>query len=495
MKAVLDIIRDGSLDYHEKRGQLAMAAEGLIPPIVVGLAAQAAIDEGRICLLNEGNAPYRPRYILPDYAKLLNVGSEYLDLAPAGDLYEAVNALLIAYRYIPSITGFPVYLGQADELLEPFRGSVSEVEGRKLIEFFLVQIDRVLPDAFVHMNLGPRDTQVGRWILECEGRLKKAVPNLSLKLSLDTPEEFGQLAVSTALETGKPYFANHEALAGIHGEGYGIASCYNTLPIGGGSHTLVRMNLKQVASRSTSVDDFLGHQLPESIACLCEVINARARFVVETARFFEASFLAREGLISLDRFTSMAGVFGLHECVEQLTGGRHMGRHPEADELARRIVWESQRLVKSQEGIYCQGTGGRIGFHAQSGLADDTDATAGVRIKTGEEPHLFQQIRLQASLQQAFDTGVSDVYVFDEMAKGNVDGVLTILRGAMRVGMRIMAINTAQSDLVRISGYLVKRTDLEKIRQHQAVREGTAILGEESIRTTHVLDRLVRHCD
>ena len=47
-----------------------------------------------VCDIAEGHAPYRPRYLLPDYAKALAQGSDFLGLKPPTDLYEAVAFLL-----------------------------------------------------------------------------------------------------------------------------------------------------------------------------------------------------------------------------------------------------------------------------------------------------------------------------------------------------------------------------------------------------------------
>ncbi|WP_140444025.1 glycyl radical enzyme domain-containing protein, partial [Shigella sonnei] len=44
--------------------------------------------------------------------------------------------------------------------------------------------------------------------------------------------------------------------------GYGIVSCYNSLPLAGGGSTLVRLNLKAIAERSESLDDFFTRTLP-----------------------------------------------------------------------------------------------------------------------------------------------------------------------------------------------------------------------------------------
>lgn len=492
---VYGIIRDTKLDYHQKRGQLAYEAENAVPYVGISDQAQKYLDKGIICDIFEGHAPYRPRYILPDYEKFMKNGSEYLSLKAPFDLYEAVNALLILYRYVPSITSYPVYLGQADALLEPFMDTVSETEAEKLFRLFLTHIDRTLPDAFVHMNIGPRDTRAGRLILKLEAELKKAVPNISLKYSEETTVDFAKLAVRTALEVGKPYFINHNAMREILGEGYGIASCYNSLKTGGGSHTLVRLNLKSAAELAVSYEDFMEHILPDAVDSLCEIINARARFVVEEAKFFQSSFLAREGLIDLANFTSMAGVFGLYECVELLTGGLKMGHDSHANEIAHAVVAKARALVKAHEGAYCSGTGGRIGFHAQSGIDTDLDVTAGVRIKTGCEPELFDQMRLEGALQGYFDTGVSDIYNFDRTAKNNIDGVLKIINGAMKNGILIFALNTSDSELVRITGYLVKRCDIMKYQNGEPLREGTVKLGADSIKNRSVLERRIWKSD
>ncbi|MCX7884519.1 MAG: YjjI family glycine radical enzyme [Caloramator sp.] len=491
MNGIIEILSDTKLDYKQKRAALSSFAENSLPYVDISDKARKYMEDGIICNLNEGNAPYRPRYVLPDYKKYFENGSKYLNIKKPSDMYEAVNALLIIYNYVPSITGYPVYLGNIDELLEPYCDSVSERELENLLKMFLINIDRNLPDAFVHANIGPKDTKVGRIILNLEETLKDAVPNLSLKCSKDTPDDFIKLAIKTSLEIGKAYFINHDELVKVLGENYGIASCYNALKIGGGSFTLVRVNLKEVAKISKDYNDFIERVLPDVINCQCEIINERARFIVEKAKFFESSFLAREELININNFTSMAGIFGLYECVEILSGMK-MGFDNIAYEMAENIIKRAYELVKEKEGLYCNGYSGKIGFHAQSGIDSDIDVSAGVRIKTGCEPEIFEQIKLEGKLQKYFDTGVSDIYIFDKTAKNNLEGVLTIIKGAFKNGIREMTINTSDSELIRITGYLVKRSDIEKYEKGEPLREGTVALGADSIKNCGILDRKVR---
>ena len=77
--------------------------------------------------------------------------------------------------------------------------------------------------------------------------------------------------------------------------GYGIVSCYNSLPLAGGGNTLVRINLKQVALRSESSQDFFTRQLPYYCRQQINIIDARTDFLYNQSHFFEQSFLVKEG--------------------------------------------------------------------------------------------------------------------------------------------------------------------------------------------------------
>ncbi|MBT9165177.1 MAG: hypothetical protein DDT23_01192 [candidate division WS2 bacterium] len=490
MEKIYQIITNTNLDFKDKRHLLCLEAENSLPYPEISQKTRTYLEEGTICDIFEGHAPYRPRYILPDYLKFMKQGSEYLNISPPKNLFEAINALLVIYRFVPSITGYPVYLGQIDDLLEPFLNTVFPQEAENLLRLFLVNIDRTLPDAFVHLNIGPLDSQVSRLILRLEKELKHSIPNLSLKYSCETPDDLAMQAIDTALVVGKPYFVNHEELVGDLGKDYAVASCYNTLLIGGGSHTLVRLNLKKVAEKSTDYGDFINNKLPEAILLLVEIINTRAKFIVEKAKFFETSFLAKEGLINLTKFTSMAGFYGLYEAVKHLTN-LSMGKDVEAEKYALEITSQARDLLDSYTGLYCEGYCNKIGFHAQSGIDTDVGVTAGVRIKYGEEPLLYEQVNLEGKLHPYFNAGISDLYTFDPTAKENPAGILKIIKTAMKKGIRIFALTTTDSEFVRVTGYLVKKTDIEKYHRGELLREDTVKLGADSIRNNETLKRRV----
>ena len=178
MNGVMQIIKNSKLTYRQRLYSLAKAAENSIAPIQLSKKAQYFADNGIIYDMSEGNAPYRPRYVVPDYEKFLKQGSKFLILAPPSDIWEAVSNLLILYHHVPSVTGLPVYIGHLDRLLEPFVDD--ENEARKAIYMLLMHIDRTVSDSFCHCNIGPVDTCAGRIILELTEEMQRPVPNMSM---------------------------------------------------------------------------------------------------------------------------------------------------------------------------------------------------------------------------------------------------------------------------------------------------------------------------
>ena len=132
MNDVYKIISDTTMTYKQQLLSLARLAESSEINLDLSDEYYNAKNDSVICDLNEGNAPYRPRYIIPDYSVLMNNGCEFLQLDPPTDLWEACNSLLIMYSHVPSITSFPVYLGGFDDLLEPFVTDLSDAEIEKL---------------------------------------------------------------------------------------------------------------------------------------------------------------------------------------------------------------------------------------------------------------------------------------------------------------------------------------------------------------------------
>ncbi|HYF92700.1 MAG TPA: YjjI family glycine radical enzyme [Symbiobacteriaceae bacterium] len=474
---VSGVLRDTSLTPDQRRATLAVGAAKVLPHLPYSDAACQALAEGTVCMLGEVPLPFWPRYTAPDYARLLRQGSEYLRLKPARDLHDALAGLLSAYQYSATVTLEPVWLGNLDTLLEPYFDSVPEPEARRAVRSFWTVVSRLFPSSFVHANIGPGETRMGRLLLELDRETGEPV-NTSFKYAPGvTPEGFAREAARCAMGASKPYFHNHALSAADWGEEYAIASCYNLMPVGGGIHTLVRVNLGKVATRAESPAHMLEAAIPEAAALLCEIIAARCAFLGAEAGFLEHSFLVKEGLLRPGAFTAYAGVFGLAEAVNGLMGGARYGHDAAADRFAIDIIAKLAECVAATPMPFCAGSGGKAVLHAQVGIDSDTGYTPAARIPPGDEPDLYDHLRTVSPHDRHFTGGVSNIFEFEATAADNPQAVLDIVRGAFSLGCRNLALGPSGGDLIRVTGYLMRRSDLTRRAEGQIVRGDGALFG------------------
>lgn len=494
MNKILNIVKDGTLTYEQRVLSLARAAEDTLEVLNISKEVQEYRTAGIICDLNEGHAPYRPRYIVPDYEKFMKQGSEFLGLKPPADIWEAVNNLLILFKHVPSISSFPVYIGNLDLLLEPF--IKDEKEAFHAIKLFLTHIDRTITDSFCHANIGPLETCAGKLILKVERELQTAIPNITLKYSEDTSDSFALDCISTSLITAKPSFANHKMFSEELGEKYAIASCYNGLYIGGGSYTLSRLNLATLAKKTKSSEKFIEKYLPDAIEKMLSYMDERVKFIVEESGFFQSNFLVKEGLISQDRFTGMFGMFGLAECVNHFINSEkqqdRFGHSEVANELGYAIMCKMEEQVNIHKNPYCEASDGKYLLHAQVGIETDLDISPGCRIPIGEEPEIYAHLLQSAKFHKFFPSGIGDVFNFDSTAKNNPEYILDIIKGSFKEGLRYFSLYSTECDVIRITGYLVKKSDMEKLKSGQAVLQDTVALGLGSVKNQRILERKIR---
>ena len=501
-EAILETIKSPTLTHEQK----VCAASGLADSLLEVLDLPEGLDEllnvpidrKCICDLNEGHAPMRPRYIIPDYEKFMREGSEFLQLAPPTDLYEAINNLLIFYKHVPSITNFPVYLGQLDELLEPFIDTVPEEQAKKLIKMFLIHVDRTVLDSFSHADIGPKATKAGYMLLEAEKELEQAVPNLSMKYEEGlTEDEFALAAVDCALHSAKPSFANHKMFKKELTEDYVIASCYNGLRVGGGSYTLSRLILGNIAKRAENIQDFKENQLPYVMDIMARYMDERIRFEVEESGFFENNFLAKEGFIHREKFTAMFGLVGLADCVNILLekegkSGR-FGADVHANDLGVEIMDIIDEFNKNHKNPYCEITDNHFLLHAQVGISDDIDVTPGTRIPIGEEPEeLIDHLLVLSRFHKYFPSGTGDIFPIDVTVHKNPEFVLDIVKGSFVKDLRYLSFYSGDSDVVRVTGYLAKKSEIEKLLAGSAVLQDTTMLAKDAFKNAHIPDRKVR---
>lgn len=494
------LVQDGSLGYDQKLRRLAALATEALPYPTISEACAEALSKRVICDMYEGHAPYTARYILPDYEKAIQQGLAYLEMPPPQDLDDALAFLMVMYVNVPSVTTYPVYLGDLDKVLAPFvNDSISDADLDTKLRRFWIQIDRILPDAFAHLDLGPHDSRITRSIFRVERSLRQAVPNITLKVDpAITPDDLIEDGVRTVFETGKPHFVNHPMMVGDHGEHYAAVSCYNSLKIGGGAHTLVRMNLKEVTLRHEgSVEHFLDATLPHYVELTAELAEARIRSLVEEQRFYETHWLAVEGLIDISRFSAMFGIFGLADCVNLLMAHEgkpdaRYGHDAEADALSIRVVERVAELVAARPMPYCEGGNGRSYLHSQSGIDLDDNVTAGTRIPVGDEPSMLEHITTCAPHHHLFASGISDIFHVDETAVRNPQAMVDIIRGGFASGMRDFTFNLDSNEFIRITGYLVRKSDIAGIAATGSARHSSDHLAAGSEASYHLTQRAVK---
>lgn len=482
--SAMNVIKNERLTYFQQVLELAKIGEDTLGDFLKTDELKKAMDEGIICDLYEGSAPFRPRYVLVDFKKLFTDGCKFLELEPPTDLQEACNSLLIMYKNTPAAGSYPVYLGDVDAMLEPFVLKEDREKAKRTLKLFLLHIDKTISDSFVHMDIGPEETVTGNLLVELSEEMQLAVPNITLKYDPEiTPDSYAAKVARCMLKVSKPSFCNHQMCMKDWGEDYGVASCLNVLKIGGGGYTLNRIKLHEMSEKADSVDQFLNETLPYYMKLLLEFTDRRIRFIVEESAFFKSNYLVKEGYIDREKFIGMIGVVGVAECVNKLLGiddpKQGYGNNAEADALAEQICKKMEEIVMAHPGLYCSKVGGHYGLHAQVGISDDMMSnTPGARIPIGAEPEIVSHVMHSTHYHKYFPTGIGDIFTFDETWDRSPEAIVDIVRGAFAKGMRYFSGYSSDSDVVRVTGYLVKKSELAKLDAGQQVLNGATVLGK-----------------
>ena len=138
---------------------------------------------------------------------------------------------------------------------------------------------------------------------------------------------------------------------------------------------------------------------------------------------------------------------------------------------------------------YCAATNGHALLHSQAGLEVDVDLTPGTRLPAGTEPDLYRHIEAVAPNHRWFPAGVSDIIRLDETVADNVQAAVDIAKGALASGMRDVTFEVANGQFVRITGYLVRRSELAKVEGGRGVRHSSTVLGAGSFVNAHLDER------
>lgn len=497
---LLNIITADNLTYHQKLMSLANAAERLFDPTeYLGYTREELqyINNQMICDLNEGYAIYRPRYILPDYSIYIKNGCKFLDLPVPQNLDEVLDGLLILYSHVPSITTYPVFIGHLDTLLEPFM--TDEESDYIKIKRFLNHVDKMIPDSFCHADIGPIETIASKLILKAIIELQNPTPNMSIKYNkAKTSKEFAQLAAKACLLVSKPSFANDEYYKQDLGD-YALASCYNALPMAGGAYTLTRLRLGTIARACHSVAEMVDTLLPKVAKLALSTMDKRHRFLVEKSNYFKSDFLTQEGFIKRENFTSMLAIVGLADAVNHFLAleglNETFGMSARGEDIAVAIMEVLKAINDAHEGVYVERTNNRYLLHAQVGAGlheEDKLNTPAHRIKVGQEPVLLTHLKQSAPYHKYFPSGTGDLFAFDQTYVDHLDAVVDIINGAFDLGYRYITTYLKNTDLIRVTGYLVKKSEVEKYRNGQTVLRDTTWYGSQTDDNAQVFDRSLR---
>lgn len=192
----------------------------------------------------------------------------------------------------------------------------------------------------------------------------------------------------------------------------------------------------------------------------------------------------------------MYGLVGLADCVNILfekEGIKGRFGHDEAANDLGVVSWRSQRVYLNHKNKYCEGTNGHFLLHAQVGLAEEENVTPGTRIPIGEEPEeLIDQLNVLKKFHKYFTSGTGDIFPIDMTVHRNPEYVLDIIKGSFKMDLRYLSFYSSDSDVIRVTGYLVKRSELEKLAGGEAVLQDTTALGLGAARNGHILERKVR---
>ena len=91
-----------------------------------------------------------------------------------------------------------------------------------------------------------------------------------------------------------------------------------------------------------------------------------------------------------------------------------------------------------------------------------------------------------------FPSGTGDIFPVDLTVHNNPQFVLDIIRGSLGMDIRYLSFYSSDSDVIRVTGYLVKRSEMEKLDSGENVRQNTTGLGLGAAKNCKILDRRVR---
>lgn len=104
----------------------------------------------------------------------------------------------------------------------------------------------------------------------------------------------------------------------------------------------------------------------------------------------------------------------------------------------------------------------------------------------------MDQLNVLSHFHKYFPSGTGDIFPIDMTVHRNPEYVLDIIKGSFRENLRYLSFYSSDSDVIRVTGYLVKRSEMEKLDKNEAVIHDTTALGLGASKNGHILERKVR---
>ena len=171
------------------------------------------------------------------------------------------------------------------------------------------------------------------------------------------------------------------------------------------------------------------------------------------------------------------------------------GKSQRGDEIATLIMDKLKEVTDNHEGVYAERTGNRYLLHAQVGASnheEDKRNAPAHRIRVGEEPTLLAHLKQSAPFHKYFPSGTGDLFAFDQTYVDHLDAVVDIIDGSFAQGYRYITTYLKNTDLIRVTGYLVKKSEVEKYRKGEVALRDTTWYGAGTDDCAQVFDRQLR---
>ena len=153
-------------------------------------------------------------------------------------------------------------------------------------------------------------------------------------------------------------------------------------------------------------------------------------------------------------------------------------------------------LVKAHIAPYNDAFNHHYKLHAQVGIETDAgEDSPGTRIPIGAEPDMLAQLKVNEKFHKYFPTGTGDIFRFEDTFLKTPEAILPIIKGSMANGLRYFSGYIESSDVVRVTGYLVKKSEIEKLRNGKQSLNGATVLGKGAAEVGRQLDRRIQKVD